>query len=212
MLNPYKFKHFFKNKYLISPFADRKYGLCYNYRYKCLWFRVPKVGSRSINEHFLEATPKNQFIYSSYVGYVPSDFKAWYKFAFVREPTDRFLSCWKDKVLNRNFFKFSETTHLKMKELGNFISWVETQDIDTAEEHLRSQHTLIDLDNLDFLGKLESFDADFQTVADAIGMPLKTLHRMNTTSKMEFNLSDQDRKRIRKLYEQDYELLYPNSP
>lgn len=209
-MNPYKFKHFYKNKYLLSPFAKRKYSLCYNYKYKCLWFRTPKVGSRSIHQHFLDNTVADQYIYSSAVGYNPDDFKHWFKFAFVREPTDRFLSCWKDKVLNHNMFGFDETTHRKMRELDNFISWVEEQDIDTAEEHIRSQIALIDLDNLSFLGRLENFEVDLQTVADTIGMPLKKLHRKNTTDKKEVELSDHNRKRIRKLYERDYELLYPH--
>ena len=209
-MNLFKFKHFYKNKYVLSLFAKRKYTISYNYKYKCLWFRTPKVGSRSIHQHFLENTPKDKYIYSSAVGYNPDDFKDWYKFAFVREPTDRFLSCWKDKVLNHNMFEFHSATHEKMKELSNFISWVENQNIDEAEEHLRSQHVLLDLDNLNFLGKLESFEADLKTVAEAIGMPLQEMHRRNTSGKKEINLSDESRARIRKIYAKDYELLYPD--
>ncbi len=210
-MNLYKFKHFYKNKYLLSLFAKRKYTISYNYKYKCLWFRTPKVGSRSIHQHFLENTPKDQYIYSSAVGYDPDDFKNWYKFAFVREPTDRFISCWKDKVLNHNMFEFDPATHEKMKDLSNFITWVESQNIDEAEEHLRSQHVLIDLDNLNFLGKLESFEADLKAIAEAIGMPLNAMHRKNISGEREIGLSDSDRARIRKIYTKDYELLYPET-
>ena len=210
-MNRYKFKHFYKNKYLLSPFAKRKYTISYNYKYKCLWFRTTKVGSRTIHLHFQENTPENQYIYSSAVAYNPDDFNEWFKFAFVREPTDRFISCWKDKVLNNNMYDFDSETHAKMKVLSNFISWVEGQNIDEAEEHLRSQHILIDLDNLNFLGKLESFDADLKTVAEAIGMPIKENHRKNTSGEKKIELSDTDRLRIRKIYVKDYELLYPNS-
>ena len=208
-MNLHKFRHFYKNKYIISLFAKRRYTISYNYKYRCLWFRTPKVGSRSINQHFIDNTPDGQYIYSSAVGYLRSDFTDWYKFAFVREPTDRFISCWKDKVLNHNMFGFDLATHAQMKELENFISWVEGQNIDEAEEHLRSQHVLIDMDNLDFIGRLETFDEDFQKVADAIGMPLKTVHRKNRSGEKEIELSETDRARIRKIYQRDYELLYP---
>ena len=106
-------------------------------------------------------------------------------------------------------FGFDLATHAQMKELENFISWVEGQNIDEAEEHLRSQHVLIDMDNLDFIGRLETFDEDFQKVADAIGMPLKTVHRKNRSGEKEIELSETDRARIRKIYQRDYELLYP---
>ena len=208
-MNLYKFRHYYKNKFLVSPFVKRRFALSYNYKYKCLWFRTPKVGSRSINEHFLENTPDDQYIYSSAVGYNSDDFKDWYRFAFVREPTDRFISYWKDKVLNQNFFDFDSETYEKMKDLNLFLSWVETLNIDEAEEHLRSQHSLIDLENLDFLGRLESFDADFQQVADAIGMPIKKAYKKNTSGTRKIELTDENRARIRKIYQRDYELLYP---
>ena len=74
-MNKYKLKHFYKNKYLISLLGKNKYYISYNYKYKCLWFRVAKVASRSINQHFIDNTPEGQYIYSSEVSYLPSDFK-----------------------------------------------------------------------------------------------------------------------------------------
>lgn len=209
-MNLYKFKHFYKNKYLISPFAKQRYGLCYNYKYRCLWFRTPKVGSRTINEHFLENTPADQYIYSSAVAYCREDFKDWFKFGFVREPVDRLVSCWKDKVVNQNFFKFSSSEHEKMKVFENFLSWVETLDIDGAEEHLRSQHMLIDHENIDFLGRLENFDNDLKTLAEKIGMPVKEVHQKNTSGKKPVELTEDTVYRIKKIYRRDYELFYPH--
>jgi hypothetical protein len=210
LFNPYKFKHFYKNKYLVSPFAKQRFALSYNYKYKCLWFRTPKVGSRSINEHFLENTPVDQYIYSSAVGYCPDDFKDWFKFSFVREPADRLVSCWKDKIINQNFFEFDKPTHEKLKDFDNFLSWLEGLDIDTAEEHLRSQHMLIDHKNLDFLGRLETFDGDLKTLAEKIGMPLKEVHQKNTSGKKPVELTENTLNRIKTIYKRDYELFYPH--
>jgi hypothetical protein len=108
-------------------------------------------------------------------------------------------------------FVFDSVTRDKMKDLSNFISWVENQNIDEAEEHLRSQHVLLDLDNLNFIGRLESFEEDLKKVAEKIGMPLKEMYRENTSGQKEIELSDENRTRIQKIYKKDYELLYPET-
>lgn len=210
LLNPYKFKHFYKNKYLLSPLTGRRrYSLSYNYYYKCLWFRTPKVGSRTINQHFIENTPDKMYIYGSAVSYDPDDFADWFKFSFVREPVARLVSCWKNKVVESNMFEFDEGMYEKMKVFEFFLTWVEAQDIDTAEEHLQSQHMLIDHQNLNFLGKLESFESDLQTVAEKIGMPLKNIHKKNQSTNQKIELSEEISNRIKKIYAKDFELFYP---
>ena len=210
-MNKYKFKHFYKNKYLISLLGKNKYYISYNYKYKCLWFRVAKVASRSINQHFIDNTPEGQYIYSSEVGYLPSDFKDYMKFSFVRDPLDRFVSCWKNKVLYDNMYAFDEQTHTQMKEIHHFINWVKGQDINkTADEHLRSQHSLIDLNNLDFLGRFENFDQDLEILSKKIGLPLKEAHKMNPSGSKKVELSDADIKQIKSIYELDYRLFYPD--
>ena len=86
--NPYKFKHFYKNKYLVSLLKDERYYLTYNYKYKCLWFRTYKVASRTINQHFLDNTPQNQYIYGHQTSYQPSENQDYLKFEFVRNHFD----------------------------------------------------------------------------------------------------------------------------
>ncbi len=210
-MNKYKFKHFYKNKYLVSRLGKNKYYLSYNYKYKCLWFRVAKVASRSINQHFIDNTPEDQNIYSSEVSYFPSDFKDYVKFSFVRDPLDRFVSCWKNKVLYDNMYGFNEKTHAEMKNITAFITWVKTQDINkSADEHLRSQHSMIDLNNLDFLGRFENFDQDLKTLAKKIGLPIKEDHKINTSGSRKVELKETDIQQIKRIYELDYRLFYPD--
>lgn len=207
----HKFRHFYKNKYLVSPFSKKRYYLSYNYQFKCLWFRTYKVASRTINQHFLDNTPKNKYIYADSTGYCPADFKDYVKFAFVRNPEERFISCWKDKVLNRDFYQFGAELHEEMKVLTNFISWVEKQDIThSADAHLRTQHSLIDIENLDFLGRFENFNSDFKQLADRIGMPIKEVHAKNRTQSRPIEVLAADHQRIQSLYIDDYHAFYPN--
>lgn len=212
-MNLYKFKHFYKNKYILSNLKNKKYHLSYNYKYKCLWFRTYKVASRSIDQHFRDNTPDNQYIYSSSVAYCARNFKNWYKFSFVREPEDRFISSWKDKVLNQNYYNLDLKLHENLKELPNFISWVENKqsnNINDLDEHLKPQHQLIDLNNIDFLGRFETFAEDFHKLAFILNMPLKDVHFKNTTKKKEIIIDDNSRERIKELYKLDYEIFYPH--
>ena len=152
-----KLKHFYFNKYIVSQFSEKKYFLSYNFKYKALWFRTYKVASRTINEHMKESSP-GDYIYSSEVGYIPRIYKNFFKFAFVRHPVDKFISAWKDKVLNQNYFQFDTDIYEKMKNLDHFIDWVETLNINNCDEHLRAQNAIIDLENVNFIGYFENFD------------------------------------------------------
>lgn len=190
--------------------AKRTYYLCYNYHFQTVWFRVAKVGSRTIHQHFLEHTPDNQYIYSSEVGYVPSLLKGFFKFAFVRNPLDRFVSAWKDKVLRQNYFQFSPAAWKHYQELSAFIEWVEQQDLTACDEHLRTQTSLIDLNQVDFLGRFESFEADYHRLATTIGLPIQWQHHKNATPKTPVKLTTEQEARLRTLYAHDLQILYPH--
>lgn len=210
-MNVYKFRDFYVNKYVVSPLARKTYYLSYNYKYKTLWYRTYKVGSRTIRAHFKENTPGNQDIYSSEVGYLPGIMGSFYKFAFVREPVDKFLSAWKNKVLEKNYFKFSEKEHKRMKDLPKFIDWVESLDIDNCDEHLRSQNSLIDLNEVDFIGRFENFEEDFHKLCRTVGLPIKKIPVKNKSKLKGPQVSSASKRRIVKIYEKDYRIFYPGS-
>lgn len=209
-MNPYKLKHFYINKYIVSPFARHKYFISYNYKYKTIWFHNYKVASRTIRNHFEENTPANQDIYSSQVGYLPSMLDSFYKFAFVREPADRFFSSWKNKVLEQNYFNFNTTDHTRHKNFSEYISWVEGQDIDTCDIHIRSQNSLIDLNEINFLGRFESFNDDFKFLCQKVGLPNQEIKTKNKSKDINFEINQEDYSRIKKIYFKDYKMFYPH--
>ena len=204
-----KLKHFYINKYFASPFFGGKYRLYYDYYYKVLWFRVAKVATRTILQHFLDNTPEDKYIYSSETGFLNPLHKDFFKFAFVRNPVDRFLSAWKEKVLKQNYFGFSKKMHHEMQNLENFISWTEDLNIETCDVHLRAQSSLIDLNNVDFIGRFENFKEDFQFLAYKINLPMKTIHRKNTTKNMNYYFDKSQKERVRKIYTKDCQIFYP---
>ncbi len=209
-MNYHKFRHFFFNKYVLSIFVRRKYHLSYDYKHKALWFRTYKVASRTINSALREGSNDGSYIYGSEMPYIRRSFRKYFKFAFVRNPEDRFLSAWRDKIFKRNHFNLDEETRNKMKNIENFVAWVETFDLKNCDEHLRVQSALIDMNNIDFIGRFEYFDRDFAILAEKLNLKVKTPERLNPTSKSDVNLTPDIRKRIYRLYRKDFEIFYPD--
>ncbi|QNR25188.1 sulfotransferase family 2 domain-containing protein [Croceimicrobium hydrocarbonivorans] len=207
--NRLKLRHFYLNKYLLSLFKEKKYYMSYDYKHKALWYRTYKVGSRTIDNKLKSNNPK--YIYGSLMSYSPGMFKDFFKFSFVRNPEGRFISAWKDKVLKQNYFKFDAAEHEKMKDLNYFLSWVEKMDIDNCDEHLKSQNSLIDLNNIDFLGRFENFSEDFAFVMNKLNIKLDSdIEHRNKGLKVSFTPTEEQRRRIYKIYYKDFQLFYPN--
>ena len=142
------------------------------------------------------------------MAYLPNMFKDYFKFSFVRNPESRFISAWKDKVLRQNYFHFSNKEYEMMKDLDYFINWVKTLDIENCDEHLRSQLALVDVDNMDFIGKFENFEEDFQFVLDRLNIKDYKMEFLNKGIKKEFELTDTQIEEIHKIYKKDFEHFY----
>ena len=151
------------------PTAGR-YNLTISHDMNFIWFRVAKVGTRSILNHLKESKVNLDVEHASFIRYPTILFDNYFKFAFVRNPWGRLVSCWKDKVINNNYFHLNGTEREKMKEFKNFITYVEDLDIDKCDHHIRSQSSLINLNHINYLGRMESFENDtnyvFQKLRD----------------------------------------------
>jgi hypothetical protein len=167
------------------------------------------VATRSIDHHLKKNCKPGDYIYSSAVGYRPSMYKNYFKFAFVRNPVMRFVSGWKDKILRQNYFKLPEEKLDQLKDLDNFIDWIATQDVEVCDEHFRAQYALIDLNHLDFLGRFENFDRDFEFVARKLNFAFEENLKLNTTKNISADITDSQQSKIIKLYEKDVRTFYP---
>ncbi len=204
-------RYFYINKYVASRLSEKRYRLSYDFKHRALWFRTSKVAGRTIDHHFRQATASGAYLYGSEVAYWPWMYRNFFKFAFVRDPLDRLLSAWKDKVLRHNYFDFSAPEHERMQILDHFLTWLEDLDIDRCDQHLRAQWTLIDLHHIDFLGRFESFARDFGLVAGHLGIEFDPEVRLNSTTEMpSVALSMGQRRRIALVYEKDIRIFYPS--
>ena len=110
-----------------------------------------------------------------------------YTFAFVRNPWDRLVSCYRDKIRGEvdDFTNFSESgvAHCLARfdafsanmSFEQFVRAVASIPDTEADEHFRSQYDYLTNEAgdiaADFIGRYENLASDFQHVAQAIGLP-----------------------------------------
>ena len=190
--------------------STRRYNLTLSEGHKFIWFRVAKVGTRTIFSRLADDGVTLDLESPYDIHYSPKLYSDYFKFAFVRNPWDRLVSCWKNKVIDQNYFAFDETQHAEMKNFPKFVDWVAKQKIDSNDIHLRSQAALIDLENCDYLGRMENFEEDLGKVFSAIGLPNKSRKVSNRTSERKTyqDYYDDDlMNKVGKIYNKDIQIF-----
>ena len=158
------------------------YNLTISEERKFIWYRVAKVSSRTIFDMFEKADIILSAENTYYCHYAPNEYQDFFRFAFVRNPWDRLVSCWLDKIVGYNFYEFEEEEYAKMQDFATFVDWVATQDAQKiVDPHLRAQSALIDLNFVDFIGRFENFSADFQKVMKHLGIENVEIAKKNVT-------------------------------
>ena len=195
-------KRFFSRSPLV------RYNITVCQERKVLWYRVAKVGTRTIYNAFEKAGAdvydQQVMFYSRPANLYPD----YFSFAFIRNPWDRLVSCWKDKVLAYNYFQLSSEEHAKMKRFHYFVECLQNADIDHADPHLRPQSRLVAIDNLDFVGHFENFSGDLQQVlrklqADEIS--IKKLNASANRKNYRKYYDDELQRKVAHIYRQDIE-------
>ena len=168
------------------------------------------------------------------------EYQGHFKFAFVRNPWDRLVSCYSEKVMDVKETELGEPPFRKVpSEKGSklykgmpFAEFVETvYEIpdDEANVHFVSQHEIICGSGrdkpimADFVGRFENLAADFAIVAERIGSAqrLQLPHKLRSTSRKyrpytEF-YDDRLRNLVYERYREDIEIFNysfgdPHSP
>ncbi len=170
------------NKVPFIPSAGR-YKLTVSHSRKFIWFRVPKAGSSTILSHLRESDVHLDMERAGRIHYPVKLYKDYFKFAFVRNPWARLVSCWQNKVIDSNVeFDFEETELKRMQHFEAFVDFVASLDIDKCNSHLRSQTALIDLNNIDYLGRMETFGDDVNHIFRRLGLNEKEVVPRNVTA------------------------------
>lgn len=156
--------------------------ISHNYRY--IYLVMPKVACVSIRQLLAKIEGKEwvqdgdnistsfDFVTSSKA----SKYCNYFKFSFVRNPWDRLVSCYFNKVNAKphKYVKKIFKHHQEVKEdmsFKDFILLVSTLSDEKSNIHFMSQSKIINYRYLDFIGRFESLQKDMSYVCNKIGHP-----------------------------------------
>lgn len=125
------------------------------------------------------------------------EYADYFKFSFVRNPWSRLFSCYQSKIrpayFSDKYFTKGLPMTLKFREdlfwggmtFPEFVNAVCATPDWEADTHFQSQYYQLSqmgaLTSLDFIGKLENMEEDFQLIQEHTGLPKMKLDKLNTS-------------------------------
>lgn len=168
-----------------------------NHRYGFIYCPIPKIASSSLKQWFMLTvglTPESPawterahvWVASRAIQF-RSDFeRGYFTFTFVRNPWSRLVSAYTQKFLHRAHHPDSPSrpvvesvctvksrpidydAAITFREFAEFIA--AAPDAASLDYHWRPQHLYISNVNVDFVGKIENMQADFESICARLGV------------------------------------------
>lgn len=182
--------------------------------HRCVFIHVPKAAGTAVAQS-LFGVQSRHLEYREYELANPYKFRAYFKFAFVRNPWDRLLSAY--SFLRRGGMNAQDAAWAaaNLDGVTRFRDFVELL-VDRPEllewVHLRPQHRFLCdshlLVKMDFIGRFETMRKDFATVAVRLGSPARLVER--NRSEHQHYTAEYDpwsRRQVGQIYGTDIELF-----
>ena len=206
------------NKLIPSQSNQRKYNLTISEKYNFVWYRVAKVGTRSILAKFNKLNIPLSAYHAIHC-YLPyKKYENYFKFGFARDPLNRFISAWKDKILNfsnkKNYFDLDHEQIEKMRDINYFIDCFLSNDYFFQKDiHFRHQSHLIDLNNIDYIGRLENINKDYNYILKKLNIKNsnKSIDHKNKTTEFHIDsiklINKHNKDKIITYYHKDFSIF-----
>ncbi len=174
-------------------------------QFNLLWYEVPKVGCSSLKV-FCE---KNDYEYNSVKLKHLYGHRNHFQFAFVRNPWDRLVSCFLDKTKKTIGTKYQLRDYVKYKNhsFTEFVHAIKNEDFSNCNRHHRLQYNLINHDHVNFIGRFENFQTDFEYVCNLVGITQYNLPHWNKSKRKHYTeyYDDETREIVAEKYAKDIE-------
>ena len=148
------------------------------------------------------------------LGGLNDEYRDHFKFAFVRNPWDRLVSCYSNKFADQKKGldgpRSREERFYPEMPFAEFVEAVHATPDEGANPHFRSQHTVICAPDervmADFVGRFEDLREDFARVAERIGVPALALpHRQRSVGRGSADYRNHYDERLKRLVAERYE-------
>ena len=156
---------------------------------------------------------------------VEDKYRDYFKFAFVRNPWDRLVSCYVQKIAENDpafhlgfAMEYPQTRLYKGMPFPEFAEAICQVPDDDANPHFRSQYKTVCGEGTngpvvlaDFVGRFENLGRDFAYVTETIGAPhLKLSHKLPSkgrSSSYRDYYNDRLKKLVHRRFRQDVEIF-----
>lgn len=224
----------------VRPFQYNRHGNILIEDYRAIYFFIPKVACSSLKlaiSDLINITPPDPVNKSAYphkrsYPYVKRNiilkhYSSYFRFAFVRNPWDRLLSCYQNKIVGVRNGKFGEVI---LPEFFNnypgffsldmsfqqFVAAINAIPDKYADPHFRSQYTFLEdnqgNDLANYIGRFENLNDDFDAIKKRLNAPLFTLPHIMQSPRENRYREYYDQRTIRLVqtrYEKDiYKYMY----
>lgn len=212
-INPRKYERMQRKRHLISSNG-------YTYKNfddtRSIFIHVPKSAGLAVSRALYGNLAGGHKTLNGYMNiFAPAELLYYFKFAFVRNPYDRLVSAYeflRRGGITRNDKEFFEKELSQFSSFRNFVQgWLTDRSVWKGIHFKPQYHFVCDPANklhLDFLGRFENLEADFQYVASRLGVSA-ALPRTNSSSRDSYEkyYDNETREIVSLVYRRDLEVL-----
>ena len=158
-----------------------------SHEHKYIFIEIPKTGTTTIcsvlEQHGAEQ-PYKHLDLKQYKERYTKEYNSYFKFSFVRNPWDRVVSLYSrkgDGIQKSMFRRGKQMGHGMLFE--QFVDWIElstdTCIKPTPKKNMVDFYMVDGTVDIDFVGRLENIQEDFNIICDKIGIPHQQLPHIN---------------------------------